>query len=79
VDADVRRDERRSSVPDVLRTLFRHELGLGMRGQLMESRVCRTYEGVLAWQERWRGGSESEEPVKRSRRNHERGPDGKEV
>jgi hypothetical protein len=38
--------------------VFGHELRLEVRGQLVESQVCRTDEEVLACQERWRAALE---------------------
>ncbi len=39
--------------------VFGHELRLEVRGQLVESQVCRTDEEILSCQERWRAGLEA--------------------
>jgi hypothetical protein len=39
--------------------IFGHELRLEVRGQLVESQVCRNDEEVLSCQERWRAGLEA--------------------
>lgn len=39
--------------------IFGHELRLDVRGQLVESQVCRTDAEVLEHQERWRAGLEA--------------------
>jgi hypothetical protein len=38
---------------------FGHELRLEVKGQLVESRVCRTDEDVLTHPERWRAALEA--------------------
>jgi hypothetical protein len=38
---------------------FGHELRLEVKGQFVESNVCRTDEEVLSQQERWRAGLEA--------------------
>ena len=39
--------------------VFGHELRLEVRGQLVESQVCRDDDAVLSCQERWRAGLEA--------------------
>jgi hypothetical protein len=54
--------------------LFGHELRLEVRGQLVESQVCRTDEEILSCQERWRaaleakGWKKTETPIVPNRR-----------
>jgi len=38
---------------------FGHELRLEVKGQLVESKVCRTDDEVVTCQEQWRAGLES--------------------